>query len=39
VGECVAKPPTTRDRTPHLQGIEWESYMASPETGTPSRFG
>jgi len=37
VGECVAKPPPTGDRTHHLQRIEWESSMASPETGTPSR--
>jgi len=38
VGECVAKPPPTRDRTHHLQHIEWESSMASPETGTTSRY-
>jgi hypothetical protein len=26
VGECVAKPPPTRDWTHHLQRIKWESY-------------
>jgi hypothetical protein len=36
-GECEAKPPPTGDRTHHLQCIEWESSVASPETGTPSR--
>ncbi len=36
VGECVAKPPPTRDRTHHLQRIKWESFVASPEIGTPS---
>jgi len=36
VGECVAKPPPTGDRTHHLQHIEWESYVASLEIGKPS---
>jgi len=37
--ECVTKPAPTRDQTHHLQHIEWENYVASPETGTPSHFG
>jgi len=37
VGECVAKPLATRDQIHHLQCIKWESSMASPEIGTPSR--
>jgi len=36
VGECVAKPPLTGDRTHHLQCIEWESYVTSHEIRTPS---
>jgi len=36
VGECVAKPPPTGDRTHHLQRIEWESFVALAEIGTPS---
>jgi hypothetical protein len=38
VGECVDKPPPTWDQTHHLQHIEWESSMASPETRTPFCF-
>jgi hypothetical protein len=36
VGECVAKPHPIGDRTHHLQRIEWESFVASFKTGTPS---
>ncbi len=38
MGECVAKPHSTRDRTHHLQRIEWESSMSSTEIGIPSHF-
>jgi len=36
MGECVAKSPPTGDQIHHLQCIEWESSVASPEIGTPS---
>jgi hypothetical protein len=35
VGECVAKPLLIGDQTHHLQCIEWESFVASLEIGTP----
>jgi len=38
MGECVVKPLSTKDQTHHLQRIEWESFVASLETWTPSYF-
>jgi hypothetical protein len=37
MGECVAKPPSTRDWIHHHQCIEWESFVTSLETWTPFR--